>query len=699
MNLGAEKKDAIKVLSEVKEYAAAILDSLRAGSEDADSIIFRLNGINQVISGLKKIVASDIYEEYEEFFDNMKMFIVNCNNLDFIVANVDNLDSTLALFLECLETMISTYESTFVKCECCGEEVRFLPLPQEYEEKTTKYGYGGSTPEFMNKDEYFCPCCGASDRDRMMIAYMKKNGLNKAREGFKVLQIAPSESIEFWIKSRCPHVDYNSTDLYMDNVTFKSDVQDMYMVKDKTYDLIICSHVLEHVKDDRKALWEFKRILKDDGQVIFLVPVDLAAETIDEEWGCSEEENWRRFGQGDHCRKYNKAGLLERLREDFFVTEVNKSYLGEEVFRKCALIDTSTLYILTKDKEVSLEVEEGLDINEDLIENGPLVTVILTSYNHAEFASSAVESILNQSYRNIEILVADDGSTDGTADVLKKYEAHYSKSLYFEKNRGTRFEEIRKYAKGKYIALLHTDDVWDKDKIAVQVTYLEKNTECGICLTWADYTDENLNVLEDKTVFYQKNRSSEEWMRFLWDKGNALCNPSYLAKREFVDIGSKYGNECWQVPDYFKWIDMVQRTNIHIIPRALVKMRRYKKADKENTSYETVENSMRHTIESGIHWILYIKNMDNLFFKKAFGDVFVKSDANSDEEIKCEKFFLMLRSDNLIIQGNAFTYLSEVYNDIMDCLYEEYNYSKRNIKIDLSNCGFGELYKRCLEEK
>ncbi len=77
----------------------------------------------------------------------------------------------------------------------------------------------------------------------------------------------------------------------MDNVTFKSDIQNMSIVNDNTYDIVICSHVLEHVKDDQKAMSELERIINDTGKVVFLVPIDLKRTEIDEEWGLSESEN------------------------------------------------------------------------------------------------------------------------------------------------------------------------------------------------------------------------------------------------------------------------------------------------------------------------------------------------------------------------------------------------------------------------
>ena len=158
-----------------------------------------------------------------------------------------------------------------------------------------------------------------------------------------------SEGLDYWIRSNCVTITYHTTDLYSKSVTFTSDIQNMVMVENEKYDYIICSHVLEHVEDDKKAMREIYRVLKNDGICMILVPIFLDLDKIDEEWGLSEAENWKRFGQGDHCRRYEKDGFIERLKETGFAVHcLGKSYFGEYVFRENALVDTSTLYVLTK---------------------------------------------------------------------------------------------------------------------------------------------------------------------------------------------------------------------------------------------------------------------------------------------------------------------------------------------------------------
>lgn len=241
------------------------------------------------------------------------------------------------------------------KCICCGSRVLYKPMHSSHIRNKRRYNVQNHIPETMNRKEYFCPYCGANDRDRMIVAFMRNLGLDRNCNKELLLQFAPSEGIEHWIETNCFSLTYHTTDLYMRGVTFISDIQNMIQIEDERYDYIICSHVLEHVQDDRKAMRELYRILKNDGICMFLVPISLDLDKIDEAWGLSEEENWKRFGQGDHCRRYARQELIERLTgAGFSVHCLGKSYFGNYIFRENALVDTSTLYVLTK-QDVEIE--------------------------------------------------------------------------------------------------------------------------------------------------------------------------------------------------------------------------------------------------------------------------------------------------------------------------------------------------------
>lgn len=121
----------------------------------------------------------------------------------------------------------------------------------------------------------------------------------------------------------------------------------------------------------------------------------------------------------------------------------------------------------------------------------------MSCYNHEQFVEEAILSVLRQSYKNIEFIVADDGSKDNSAEIMKKYSQYFAYEYYSKENTGGLYNTIKKQATGKYIALMNSDDIWEPDKIALQVEYMENHPECGVCLTWCKYVDENRNEIDD----------------------------------------------------------------------------------------------------------------------------------------------------------------------------------------------------------
>ena len=251
---------------------------------------------------------------------------------------------------ETLEELEGCIEPRVKCCNACGNDVFFNPIPPVYETMRKKYGflYWDADFQLESRENYGCPVCGAYDRDRLMIAFLEEVHAERG-EKLRMLQIAPTPSIERYALER-EDILYESTDLMMQDVTFRADLQHIDMVEDETYDIIVCSHVLEHVKDDTRAMSELYRILKPEGVCLVLVPLIVGMQDTEEQWGCSQEENWRRFGQGDHSRLYGKNDFVGRLRGvGFYVNELGKEWFGEEFYRLHGFDDLSILYVVTRD--------------------------------------------------------------------------------------------------------------------------------------------------------------------------------------------------------------------------------------------------------------------------------------------------------------------------------------------------------------
>ncbi len=232
-------------------------------------------------------------------------------------------------------------------CACCGNEIlNYLPLDEGFLNILRGYDFKFENRfEMLSLREYTCPICGSADRERAYALVMKK--ILDANKKIRILDIAPRACLSDFVKKNFPLADYKTADLFAP-ADYKLDITDMKEISSGSIDFFICSHVLEHVADDIKAMRELKRILAKGGCGIVVVPLDLTKTEIDEDTTCTDiAERWRRFGQDDHVRAYSKAGFLQRLKSvGFTVEEYGKEFFGEKLMTENGLIESSVVYVV-----------------------------------------------------------------------------------------------------------------------------------------------------------------------------------------------------------------------------------------------------------------------------------------------------------------------------------------------------------------
>lgn len=206
-----------------------------------------------------------------------------------------------------------------------------------------------------------------------------------------------------------------------------------------------------------------------------------------------------------------------------------------------------------------------------------MATVIigLTSYNRAAFLSQCIDSILNQTYKDFELLIIDDASTDNSRDVISHYAALDPRVKYIvhEKNWGrSGFYDLASKIDCKYLAVAHDDDLWAKDKLEKQVAFLEEHSEFGVCFTSVSYIDDKGNETEalnsvDPFVAEEKNRF--QWLRFFFQNGNAFCHPSVLMRKDVVLNCDMHAYGFSSLPDMYIWIQVLMKYEIKVLPEKL----------------------------------------------------------------------------------------------------------------------------------
>ena len=136
----------------------------------------------------------------------------------------------------------------------------------------------------------------------------------------------------------------------------------------------------------------------------------------------------------------------------------------------------------------------------------PKVSVIIPVYNGEKYIAYAIESVLCQTYKNIEIIVVDDDSKDKTAEVVKNYQETYNQTdkqevltYIYQKNQGAAAARNKGIVSstGEYIALLDYDDIWEPEKIELQVKYMIEHQEVGMVHSDAGFIDKDGNLIDD----------------------------------------------------------------------------------------------------------------------------------------------------------------------------------------------------------
>ena len=242
------------------------------------------------------------------------------------------------------------YLGSKYQCPVCGTGLReFKPMWKSYWRDLEIFSpvHGKKEMETFNTAAYTCPRCDASDRERLMAIYLDKvfAKFDPTRR-CRLIEFAPADGLPR-IFARYPFIDYRSADLTRPDVDEHVDLTAL-TYPDRSVDVLLCSHVLEHVSDDRKAMREIRRVLKPDGFGILLVPLIVGLEETHEDPSFDTLElRWKYFGMGDHVRQYGKRDFIERLEAaGLSVDQVGIEHFDAEAFRRAGIADNSILYVV-----------------------------------------------------------------------------------------------------------------------------------------------------------------------------------------------------------------------------------------------------------------------------------------------------------------------------------------------------------------
>ena len=223
------------------------------------------------------------------------------------------------------------YAGASCYCPCCGSRVkRFLPYP---------LGKPGRTPRLNAR----CPVCGALERHRLIVQYLRDRTNLWTAPNMRLLHVAPESHLTRMFRAAA-HVQYVSIDLSKARRPRLRANLEQLAFRDASFDAIYCSHVLEHVPDDRQAMRELHRVLKPGGWAILQVPI-IRETTYEDPTITSEVARLAAYGQHDHVRAYGRD-YANRLAEAGFTVNIDAYVrsLPESERRRCGFMQSEDIY-------------------------------------------------------------------------------------------------------------------------------------------------------------------------------------------------------------------------------------------------------------------------------------------------------------------------------------------------------------------
>jgi len=225
------------------------------------------------------------------------------------------------------------YKGNKVECPVCEKSFR----------KFLSYG-----SDVAHRENILCPYDLTLERHRVMWLYLKGHTDFFTKPDLKVMHIAPEQCFHGRFKKQ-KNLDYTTGDLMSPIADLHFDLHDIPL-KDNTYEVIFCNHVMEHVKDDLQCMKELYRIMKPGGWGIMQVPIDASRTETYEDWTITDpKEREKHFWQYDHVRLYG-LNYPKRLEEAGFKVDIIdfSKELPTETFERYRIPKTELLYVVRK---------------------------------------------------------------------------------------------------------------------------------------------------------------------------------------------------------------------------------------------------------------------------------------------------------------------------------------------------------------
>ncbi len=251
--------------------------------------------------------------------------------------------------------------------------------------------------------------------------------------------------------------------------------------------------------------------------------------------------------------------------------------------------------------------------------NNPLVSILIPLYNSEKYISETIQSCLNQTYKNTEIIIVDDGSVDNSLSIAKNFTKTYKNIYVFsQKNQGAPAARNKAFelSKGEYIQYLDADDLLSENKIEEQLKLLKNQKNCISSCSWQYFIRKPGDIIKKKQKIDKSYKNPIDWLTDSWSgKGMGLIH-NWLTPRSLINKAGKWNEQLKinQDGEFFCRV-LINANKILYSNKASVYYRKTENSVSKTYTYETLKSMLFSYKLYVKHLSPYIKNNPKL--KKA----------------------------------------------------------------------------------
>lgn len=286
------------------------------------------------------------------------------------------------------------------------------------------------------------------------------------------------------------------------------------------------------------------------------------------------------------------------------------------------------------------------------IQSIPKISVLVTTYNHEKYIAECIRSILMQSFRDFELIIVDDGSTDNTQKIIQQFDDPRIVYLYQE-NKGPSAAGNAgvALAKTEFISIISGDDIAYEGRLECQYNYFLTHPETTILFGRCEVIDEEgfklprhpLQKLFDGVTYINRYQL---FHRFFF-VGNCLNIVTCMFRRSVFQKINGFQYASIQLQDYMLWFEWLKHSEFVLLDEKLA----YYRVRKNNQNLSSKRNNGRSFFEQVTILENIVNDLDMDFFKKAFANEIKRSDFSSAIDFELEKAFLYLKHSEASVQA------------------------------------------------